>query len=145
MKCLHTLLMLNCPSKRQPAPLFSGIFIELSMCPTSCLPISSCMSSPTTVGAKERRESQTRRTTASSSQDPSCIHSMARWAQALQELSLGPRATERKSASEGAKVITGLRGSKPATFLAPATACGWKGRGKESRERAVLGARVGGP
>lgn len=55
---LSTLLMLNCPSKRQPAPLFSGIFMELSMCPTSCLPISSWMSSPTTVGGKGRRESQ---------------------------------------------------------------------------------------
>lgn len=55
---LRTLLMLNWPSKRQPAPLFSGIFMELSMCPTSCLPISSWMSSPTT--ARPRRgESQT--------------------------------------------------------------------------------------
>lgn len=50
---LRTLLMLNWPSKRQPAPLFSGIFMELSMWPTSCLPISSWMSSPTTVGAEE--------------------------------------------------------------------------------------------
>lgn len=41
------MLMLNWPSKRQPTPLFSGIFMELSMWPTSCLPISSWMSSPT--------------------------------------------------------------------------------------------------
>lgn len=51
---LCTLLMLNCPSKRQPAPPFRGIFMELSMWPTSCLPISSWMSSPTTAGGKER-------------------------------------------------------------------------------------------
>lgn len=50
---LRTLLMLNWPSKRQPAPLFSGIFMELSMWPTSCLPISSWMSSPTTAGGKD--------------------------------------------------------------------------------------------
>lgn len=68
-----TLLMLNCPSKRQPTPLFSGIFIELSICPTSCLPISSWMSSPTTAGGKEGRVTNTQR-----NRDPWCIHWMAR-------------------------------------------------------------------
>lgn len=53
-----TLLMLNWPSKRQPAPLLSGIFMELSIWPTSCRPISSWMSSPTTaeaIGSESQR------------------------------------------------------------------------------------------
>lgn len=45
---LLTLLMLKWPSNLQPSPLLRGIFIELSIWPTSCLPISSWMSSPTT-------------------------------------------------------------------------------------------------
>lgn len=49
--------MLKCPSNLQPSPLLRGIFIELSIWPTSCLPISSWMSSPTTarVGEKETK------------------------------------------------------------------------------------------
>lgn len=43
-----TLLILNSPSKRHPWPLLRGTFIEFSMWPTSCRPISSWMSKPTT-------------------------------------------------------------------------------------------------
>lgn len=86
---LCTLLMLNCPSKRQPAPPFRGIFMELSMWPTSCLPISSWMSSPTTAGGKERRVTNTQ----SNRQPPplgtpSSISSMAQTGRPLQELTV---------------------------------------------------------
>lgn len=40
--------MVNSPSKRQPSPWLRGIFMELSMWPTSWRPISSWMSKPTT-------------------------------------------------------------------------------------------------
>lgn len=57
---LLTLLMLKWPSNLQPSPLLRGIFIELSIWPTSCLPISSWMSSPTTawVGGEETKKSK---------------------------------------------------------------------------------------
>lgn len=44
----RTLLIVNFPSKRQPSPWLMGIFMELSMWPTSWRPISSWMSRPTT-------------------------------------------------------------------------------------------------
>lgn len=47
-----TLLTVNTPSNRQPSPWFRGIFMELSMWPTSWRPISSWMSRPTTAKIK---------------------------------------------------------------------------------------------
>lgn len=53
-----TLLILNSPSKRHPWPLLSGTFIEFSMWPTSCRPISSWMSKPTTAGTRPRGQNR---------------------------------------------------------------------------------------
>lgn len=126
-----TLLMLNCPSKRQPTPLFSGIFIELSMCPTSCLPISSWMSSPTTAGGKERRVTDTQR-----NRDPSCTHWMAR--QGPQP----PRSSQSRAAvqshREEEKGEAGARGRQHA-----ASCPGHHQRQPESRGRQQLRARGG--
>lgn len=112
---LCTLLMLNCPSKRQPAPPFRGIFMELSMWPTSCLPISSWMSSPTTAGGKERHVTEAGRSGRPAPLGP-LLHLRygTDGAAPPGAHGLGPRATERKSAGQGAgESGPGIRGSQP--------------------------------
>lgn len=135
-----TLLMLNCPSKRQPTPLFSGIFIELSICPTSCLPISSWMSSPTTAGGKEGRVTNTQR-----NRDPSCIHWMARQGP---QPSKSSQSRDTQSHREEETGMAGARERQHTAFLSPATTTASERVGGSSsggcRVRTLLASRLPG-